>query len=264
MSPRGAIFVPSSIKKGTNLQHPRPPQSLNDSLSIQVSDYNVKSSRFHMTVELSLHSLLPTLPINDRSTPVIECGGDSTSFGFFRWATEYSALIGVRGPLRVGSPSPVPLRALFRPQPTPFKPILQLVQLLAFLLQALFQQQVMDPFYFFNLFRLGLAYASRASVQDSLKVQPRDWDLVRPLWSSEELIEILQAPCFRPCERRNVPAADGAACTAAATADMAGVAAAAGVAAVVNTANFSPPGGGRWCRGIAFRYSPGSGCRFCR
>ena len=217
-----------------------------------------------MAVELSLHSLLPTLPVIDRSTPVTECGGDSTSFGFFRWATEYSALIGVRGSLRVRSPSPVPLRALFHQQPTPLKPILQLVQPLAFLLQALFQQQVMDPFYFFSLFRLGLAYASGASVQGSLKVPQRDWDLVRPLWSSEELTEMLQAPRFRPCERRNVPAADGDACTAAAAAGMAGVTAAAGVAAVVDTANSSPPGGGRWCRRIAFRYSPGSGCRFYR
>ena len=31
MSPGGAIFVPSSPKTGTNLRHPRPPQSLNDS-----------------------------------------------------------------------------------------------------------------------------------------------------------------------------------------------------------------------------------------
>ena len=31
MSPGGAIFVPSPPKAGTNLRHPRPPQSLNDS-----------------------------------------------------------------------------------------------------------------------------------------------------------------------------------------------------------------------------------------
>ena len=46
MSPRGAIFVPSSIKKGTNLQHPRPPQSLNDSCGIFVYTYiNSKETR---------------------------------------------------------------------------------------------------------------------------------------------------------------------------------------------------------------------------
>ena len=45
---------------------------------------------------------------------------------------------------------------------------------------------------------------------------------------------------------------------------VAGVAAAAGVAAVVDTTDFDLPGGGRWCRGIAFHYSPGSGSRFCR
>ena len=33
MSPGGAIFVPSPPKTGTNLRHPRPPLSLNDSCS---------------------------------------------------------------------------------------------------------------------------------------------------------------------------------------------------------------------------------------
>ena len=92
---------------------------------------------------------------------------------------------------------------------------------------------------------------------------------------------MLQAPRLRPCERRNVPVADPAACTAAAIAGVAGVAVAApptgavvfgvaavaaadGVAAAVDTADFGPPGGGRLCRGIAFRYSPGSGSCFCR
>ena len=32
MSPGGAIFVPSPWKTGTILRHPRPPQSLNDSI----------------------------------------------------------------------------------------------------------------------------------------------------------------------------------------------------------------------------------------
>ena len=31
MSPVGAIFVPSPLKTGTNLLHPRSPESLNDS-----------------------------------------------------------------------------------------------------------------------------------------------------------------------------------------------------------------------------------------
>ena len=95
---------------------------------------------------------------------------------------------------------------------------------------------------------------------------------------------MLQAPRLRPCERRNVPAADAAACTTAVIAGVAGVAvaappagavifevaavaavaAAAGVAAGVDTADCVPPGGGGWCRGIAFRYSPGSGSHFCR
>ena len=30
MSPGGSVFAPSSPKTGTNLRHPRPPQSLND------------------------------------------------------------------------------------------------------------------------------------------------------------------------------------------------------------------------------------------
>ena len=91
---------------------------------------------------------------------------------------------------------------------------------------------------------------------------------------------MLQAPRLCPCERQNVPAADAAACTAATIAGMAGVAvaapptgaiifgvdavaAAAGVAAAVNTSDFDRPEGGRWCRGIAFRYSPVSGSRSC-
>ena len=45
--------------------------------------------------------------------------------------------------------------ALLHRQPTPPKPILQLVQPLGFLLQALFQQQDMDPFCFFSLVRPG-------------------------------------------------------------------------------------------------------------
>ena len=90
---------------------------------------------------------------------------------------------------------------------------------------------------------------------------------------------MLQAPRIRPCERGNVPAADAYAYTDAAIAGVAGVAVAApftdavmvGVAAVaaavevagdVDTADFGPPGGGRWCRGIAFRYSPRSGSCF--
>ena len=90
---------------------------------------------------------------------------------------------------------------------------------------------------------------------------------------------MLQAPRLRPCERGNVPAADAYACTAAAIADVAGVAVAApltdavivgvatvaaavGVAGDVDTADFGPPGGGQWCRGIAFRYSLGSGSCF--
>ena len=60
-------------------------------------------------------------------------------------------------------------------------------------------------------FASALAHTSNASVQDSLKVQSRDWDLVRPLWSAGGLPEKLQAPRPRPCERWNVPAADAAA-----------------------------------------------------
>ena len=83
---------------------------------------------------------------------------------------------------------------------------------------------------------------------------------------------MLQAPRLRPCEPGKVPAADAAACTAAAIAGVSGVAVAAphagavifGVAAVVDTVDFGPPGGGRWCRGIAFLCSPGSDSRFCR
>ena len=91
---------------------------------------------------------------------------------------------------------------------------------------------------------------------------------------------MLQAPRLRPCEGGNVAAAAAAACTAAAIAGVAGVTfaappppgaiifgvaainAGAGVAAVVDTADFGHPGWGRWFQGIAFRYSLGSGTRF--
>ena len=66
---------------------------------------------------------------------------------------------------------------------------------------------------------------------------------------------MLQVPRLRPCERGNVPAADAAACAAAAIVSVAGVAVAVavpsagavifGVAAVVDTADFRPSGGGR-------------------
>ena len=92
---------------------------------------------------------------------------------------------------------------------------------------------------------------------------------------------MLQAPRLRPCERGNVPAADAYACTAAVIAGVAGVAVAApltdavivgvtavaaavGVAGDVDTAVFGPLGGGWWCRGIGFRYSPSSGFCLCR
>ena len=96
------------------------------------------------------------------------------------------------------------------------------------------------------------------------------------------LAKMLQAPRLCSCERGHIPVADAAACTVSAIAGVAGdavaapptetvifgvasVAAAAGDAAVVDTADFGPPGGGRWCREIAFlRYFPGSGSRFCR
>ena len=64
---------------------------------------------------------------------------------------------------------------------------------------------------------------------------------------------MLEAPRIRPYERENVPATAAAACTAAAIRCGARVAVAApptgavifGVAAVVGTADFGPPGGAR-------------------
>ena len=44
MSPGGASFVPSSPKTGTNLRHPRHPQSLNDSSPMVITlgqQYNI-------------------------------------------------------------------------------------------------------------------------------------------------------------------------------------------------------------------------------
>ena len=92
---------------------------------------------------------------------------------------------------------------------------------------------------------------------------------------------MLQSPRTCPWERGNVPVADAAACTVATIAGVPGVAvaapptgavifgvaavaAAAGVSAAIDTIDFGRPGEGRWRRGIAFRYSPGSGSSFCR
>ena len=128
----------------------------------------------------------------------------------------------------------------------------------------------MDPFCFFSLFHLGPCIRQLVICTIDSKSSP----------VIGRLAEMLQAPRLCPCERRNVPATDAAAYTAATIAGMAGVAvaapptgaiifgvdavaAAAGVAAAVNTSDFDRPEGGRWCRGIAFRYSPGSGSCFC-
>ena len=130
----------------------------------------------------------------------------------------------------------------------------------------------MDPFCLFSLFRLGPCIRQQGiCTRLTQSPTPRLGSRASAL-EFGGLAEMLQPPCLCPCERGNVPAADAAACTAAAISSVAGVAVAAppagavifGVAAVVDTADFGPPGGGRWCRGIAFRYFPGSGSRFCR
>ena len=167
---------------------------------------------------------------------------------------------------------PLLLLAVLHPQPTPLKSILQLVQPLPVFLQVLFQQQVMNPFCFFSLFLLGPCLRQQG-ICTRLAQGPAPY--LGPRASALELgglAEMLQAPRLHPCERGNIPAADAAACTAAAMAGVAGVAVAAppagtvifGVGAIVDTADFGLFGGGLWCRGIASRYSPGSGSRFCR
>ena len=102
----------------------------------------------------------------------------------------------------------------------------------------------MDPFCFFSLLRLGPCIRQHL-YKTFLKSSPVIGTSCVRSGVRGGLTEILQAPCLRPCERWNVPAADAVACTAAATAGVAGV------AAVIDTADFSRLGGGRWCRGVA-------------
>ena len=69
--PDRAIFVPSSLKTGTNLLHPLPPQSLNGSLVVTASG-------------------VPWKP----STLLIQNGGAMKHFHLpFRWLNEHVALL---------------------------------------------------------------------------------------------------------------------------------------------------------------------------
>ena len=154
------------------------------------------------------------------------------------------------------------LLALLHPQPTPLKPTLQLVQPLAFLSRCSFSTKSWTRSVSSSSFASVFAYASRASVQDSLKIQPRDWDLVRPLWSSGGLPKcyrrlasvpvragmspllplplVLLLPLLVWLALLSLPSLPGAVIFG-----VAAINAGAGVAAVVDTADFGPPGWGR-------------------
>ena len=51
LSPGGAIFVPSPFRTGTNLLHPRPPQSLNDSKA-QTEETNKRQPHYELLSRL--------------------------------------------------------------------------------------------------------------------------------------------------------------------------------------------------------------------